>query len=237
MAALLSAIIRVCSTLYFIIRNAGRHSTSGCTMEDIRNFDIKCLREMWTKRRGSHGWSTIFNILDCVAMILMIWVFDGLRTINKDKDIGTLMVGCMKLATIINVITSLLETGMGNYARYIGGAWGSHWDDKSPLFAYLEIAYLLARGSFGWLFTIDDLIMVVPYFWSYMLAHDNDRMSKTFAIESVFLAIASFIFFLFGIFESSSQVAAIFGLIVGIAYILVRLIWLFHAYVIFKSNE
>ena len=38
-------------------------------------------------------------------------------------------------------------------------------------------------------------------------------MSKTFAIESVFLAIASFIFFLFGIFESSSQVAAIFGLI------------------------
>ena len=56
-------------------------------------------------------------------MILMIWVFDGLRTINKDKDIGTLMVGCMKLA------------GMGNYARYIGGAWGSHWDDKSPLFA------------------------------------------------------------------------------------------------------
>ena len=62
-------------------------------------------------------------------------------------------------------------------------------------------------------------------------------MSKTFAIESVFLAIASFIFFLFGIFESSSQVAAIFGLIVGIAYILVRLIWLFHTYVIFKSNE
>ena len=38
----------------------------------------------------------------------------------------------------------------------------------------LEIAYLLARGAFGWLFTIDDLIMVVPYFWSYMLAHDND---------------------------------------------------------------
>lgn len=68
-------------------------------------------------------------------MILMIWVFDGLRTINKDKDIGTLMVGCMKLATMINVITSLLETGMGNYARYIGGAWGSHWDDNSPLFA------------------------------------------------------------------------------------------------------
>ena len=62
-------------------------------------------------------------------------------------------------------------------------------------------------------------------------------MSKTFAIESVFLAIVSFIFFLFGIFESSSQVAAIFGLIVGIMYILVRLIWLFHAYVIFKSNE
>lgn len=45
-------------------------------------------------------------------MILMIWVFDGLRTVNKDKDIGSLMVGCMKLATLINVITSLLETGM-----------------------------------------------------------------------------------------------------------------------------
>ena len=36
--------------------------------------------------------------------------------------IGSLMVGCMKLATLINVITSLLETGMGNYARYIAGS-------------------------------------------------------------------------------------------------------------------
>ena len=38
----------------------------------------------------------------------------------------------------------------------------------------LEIAYLLARGSFNWLFTVDDLIMVVPYFWAFMLAQDND---------------------------------------------------------------
>lgn len=62
-------------------------------------------------------------------MILMIWVFDGLRTINKDKDIGSLMVGCMKLATLINVITSLLETGMGNYARYIAGSWAPSWGE------------------------------------------------------------------------------------------------------------
>ena len=68
-------------------------------------------------------------------MLLMSWVFDGLRTINKDKDIGTLMVGCMKLATLINVITSLLETGMGNFARYVGAAWGSFWDEKPQLFA------------------------------------------------------------------------------------------------------
>lgn len=38
----------------------------------------------------------------------------------------------------------------------------------------LEIVYLLARGSFSWLFTVDDLIMVVPYFWAYKLAQDND---------------------------------------------------------------
>ena len=70
-----------------------------------------------------------FLIVDCLAMILMIWVFDGLRTINKDKDIGSLMVGCMKLATLINVITSLLETGMGNYARYIAGSWAPSWGE------------------------------------------------------------------------------------------------------------
>ena len=62
-------------------------------------------------------------------MLLMIWVFDGMRTINKDKDVGSLMVGCMKLATMINVITSLLETGMGNYARYIA-FWIPSWTEE-----------------------------------------------------------------------------------------------------------
>lgn len=52
-------------------------------------------------------------------MILMIWVFDGLRTINKDKDIGTLMVSCMQVATIINVITTLIELGLFNAAKSI----------------------------------------------------------------------------------------------------------------------
>lgn len=53
-------------------------------------------------------------------MLLMIWVFDGLRSINKDKDIGTLMVNCMEVATIINVITTLIELGLFNVARMIG---------------------------------------------------------------------------------------------------------------------
>ena len=53
-------------------------------------------------------------------MILMIWVFDGLRTINKDKDIGTLMVNCMQVATIINVITTLIELGLFIAAKNIG---------------------------------------------------------------------------------------------------------------------
>ncbi len=38
----------------------------------------------------------------------------------------------------------------------------------------LEIAYLLSREGFQWLFTIDDFIMVVPFFWSYNLAREND---------------------------------------------------------------
>lgn len=38
----------------------------------------------------------------------------------------------------------------------------------------MEISYMLCRGSFSWLFTIDDFIMVVPYFWAYMLSHEND---------------------------------------------------------------
>ena len=74
-------------------------------------------------------------------MLLMIWVFDGLRTINKDKDVGSLMVGCMKLATMINVITSLLETGMGNYARYIA-SWSVGWPEEKrinfALYVFME---------------------------------------------------------------------------------------------------
>ena len=53
----------------------------------------------------------------------MIWVFDGLRTINKDKDAGSLMVGCMEVATIINVITTLLETGISNSTSWIANTW------------------------------------------------------------------------------------------------------------------
>ena len=237
MAALTSAIIRIITTSYFLIRMFTRHSTSGCSGDDIHNFSLRCLQLMWTSRASSHGWSTVMNIFDCLAMILMIWVFDGLRTVNKDKDIGSLMVGCMKLATLINVITSLLETGMGNYARYIAGSWAPSWGNESPNFAYLEIAHLLAQGSFSWLFTVDDFIMVVPYFWAYKLAQDNDKIPKTYAIESLLLAVLSFIFFCFGMYELVSQVARVFEAIVGICYILIRFIWLFHSYVIFKGME
>ena len=38
----------------------------------------------------------------------------------------------------------------------------------------LEIAYVYSRHSFSWLYTIDDLIMVIPYFWCYMLCIKND---------------------------------------------------------------
>ena len=60
----------------------------------------------------------------------MIWVFDGLRTINKDKDAGSLMVGCMEVATIINVITTLLETGISNSTSWIANTWQGVTDKK-----------------------------------------------------------------------------------------------------------
>ena len=63
-------------------------------------------------------------------MLLMIWVFDGLRTINKDKDAGSLMVGCMEVATIINVITTLLETGISNSTSLIANTWSAVTDNK-----------------------------------------------------------------------------------------------------------
>ena len=84
----------------------------------------------------------------------MIWVFDGLRTVNKDKDIGSLMVGCMKLATLINVITSLLETGMGNYARYIAGSWAPSWGNESPL---------SKRNALQIFFTNFDVVSLLSY--------------------------------------------------------------------------
>ena len=63
-------------------------------------------------------------------MLLMIWVFDGLRTINKDKDAGSVMVGCMEVATIINVITTLLETGISNSTSWIANTWSGVTDNK-----------------------------------------------------------------------------------------------------------
>ena len=63
-------------------------------------------------------------------MILMIWVFDGLRTINKDKDVGSLMVGCMEIATIINGITSLVETGIANTTKWMATSWSGLEDKK-----------------------------------------------------------------------------------------------------------
>ena len=64
-------------------------------------------------------------------MILMIWVFDGLRTINKDKDAGNLMVGCMEIATVINVITSLIETSIANTTKWMATNWAGLQEDKS----------------------------------------------------------------------------------------------------------
>lgn len=64
-------------------------------------------------------------------MILMIWVFDGLRTINKDKDAGNLMVGCMEVATVINVITTLIETGIANSTRWMANSWKGLTEEKT----------------------------------------------------------------------------------------------------------
>ena len=95
---------------------------------------------MWLNRGSVHGWNTFFDIIgeawtcsgwvDCVSMILMIWVFDGLRTINKDKDVGSLMVGCMEIATVINVITSLVETGIANTTKWMATSWSGLEDKK-----------------------------------------------------------------------------------------------------------
>lgn len=63
-------------------------------------------------------------------MILMIWVFDGLRTINKDKDVGTVMVQSMQIATIIGVISSLLESGITGATNWIAGSWGGLQNKK-----------------------------------------------------------------------------------------------------------
>lgn len=68
--------------------------------------------------------------VDCVAMILMIWVFDGLRTINKDKDVGTIMVQSMQIATTIGVVSSLLESGIAGATSWIAGSWGGMEDKK-----------------------------------------------------------------------------------------------------------
>ena len=63
-------------------------------------------------------------------MLLMIWVFDGLRTINKDKDAGNLMVGCMEVCTIINVITTLIETGISNTTKWMATNWKGITEEK-----------------------------------------------------------------------------------------------------------
>ncbi|KAK8830540.1 hypothetical protein WA577_004272 [Blastocystis sp. JDR] len=232
MAALISAVLRIISTVGIMIVNMGSNSHgTECGWNEITSFNVECLAKMWMERDDNHGWDTVFNIIDCVSMILMIWVFDGLRTINKDKDIGTLMVNCMQVATIINVITTLIELGLFNAAKNIG-SWniGNYYPD-------LEIAYQLARGSFSWLFTIDDLLMVIPYFWCYMLSTENDRIPSSYAHVSLLLSLCSFLFFLFSLFRLVDfMVGALYG-IVTLLYVLLRFVWLFQSYAIFKKQS
>ena len=49
--------------------------------------------------------------------------------------------------------------------------------------------------------------------------------------------VLSFLFFCFGMYEIVHSVARTFYAIVGIGYILLRMLWLFHSYTIFKSME
>ena len=56
-------------------------------------------------------------------------------------------------------------------------------------------------------------------------------------MESLILSVLSFLFFCFGMYEIVHSVARTFYAIVGIGYILVRMLWLFHSYTIFKSME
>lgn len=100
----------------------------------------------------------------------------------------------------------------------------------------LEIAYVYSRHSFSWLYTIDDLIMVIPYFWCYILCHNNDRIPDGFARKALVLAVISFFFFFSGVIQLRG-VWGIVMLIVAIIYIIYRFIWLFYAFSIFKRME
>lgn len=111
-------------------------SSSGRREADITDGTLSSTSSVLVWRAGL--W------VDCVAMILMIWVFDGLRTINKDKDVGSLMVGCMEVATLINVITSLIETGIANTTKWMANNWKGLSEDKKH---YAESAVGLLRHA------------------------------------------------------------------------------------------
>ena len=51
------------------------------------------------------------------------------------------------------------------------------------------------------------------------------------------MSVLTFLFFCFGMYEIVHNVARVFYLIVGWGYVLVRMLWLFHSYTIFKSME
>ena len=138
-----SAFMRIVSTGGSIIISLMHQNPPGCSGSAIHVFFVRCLRfrnSMWIALL-SHGprvelamdgipsltfWVEVFLVvweLDCIAMILMIWVFDGLRTINKDKDVGTIMVESMQVATVIGVVSALIETGIANTTSWIGNTW------------------------------------------------------------------------------------------------------------------
>lgn len=51
------------------------------------------------------------------------------------------------------------------------------------------------------------------------------------------LALLSFLFFLMGMFELINITSRVFFMIIGLLYILIRFVWLFHSYSIFKKME
>lgn len=234
-AALVAACLATVGTLGNIITMFVRRSGGGISNR-IREMDNAWIESSWKTRTATHGFTVFFDLLETMSYFLYIWVFDGIMTLNKDKDVGGMMVSSVKLGALIQVISSLFNIGVGGTASWIAKEWNLKAQSMN-FWGQFEIAYVLARESFMLIYVVDEFIMCIPYIWCGFLVRENQDFGRNFSLVAYLIGFINFIYFILTVVTAASAHWYIINGIIWLVLVLARIVWLFWCYLIMKKKQ